>query len=378
MRSVVLVGGDLGRSPRTVRHAQALAAHGAQVSLVGYAGHDPGPLPGVAVHALPMAPAPPGRGLRWATGTGARFGALSIRLAATLRRLAPYDLLLVQTPPALPVLPLAQAAARAAGARLVVDWHNLQAPLLGLRLGPRHPAVRAVAQAERRLARGAALHLAVTPTLAGTLRRWGLDPVQVFADRPAEPPPVVDRPARRAALGFDPAAPLLVLATSYGPDDDLDALEAGLRAWPGPPLGLLLTGEGPRRGECLARLSRVPGLTVRWRWLPAADYPPTLAAADVGLSPHRPAAGVDFPIKIMDYRAAGLPSLALADAPVIARGLRPGDRGFVDPASFVAGLQALLAAPRPVWEGPTWAQAWAAEVAPWLTVGPLSRALHEG
>ena len=59
MRAAVIVGGDLGRSPRMQYHARALAVHGTDVDLIGYRG---APLPKfltddprITVHRLPEA-----------------------------------------------------------------------------------------------------------------------------------------------------------------------------------------------------------------------------------------------------------------------------------------------------------------------------------
>src|SRR4030095_646107 len=109
MRAVVVALGDLGRSARMRYHAQALAANGVDVDLVGLEGT---PLPRgitddprIAVHRL----APPGLRIRGAlTGSGYAVAGLfeamrvGFRLWRTLKGLQRPDLVLVQTPPAFP------------------------------------------------------------------------------------------------------------------------------------------------------------------------------------------------------------------------------------------------------------------------------------
>src|SRR4029077_19827698 len=73
------------------------------------------------------------------------------------------------------------------------------------------------------------------------------------------------------------------------------------------------------------------------RWLPAAEYPAFLAAADVGGSLHRSAAGGDLAMKIGDLLRAGGPVCALAYAPCLAEILRDGETGlFFDTADDLA------------------------------------------
>jgi beta-1,4-mannosyltransferase len=356
MRAVVLVGGDLGRSPRMVRHAECLSAQGWAVTLVGYAGRPLAESVRHAMHviALPVPAAPAGGGLAWAWGSAQRFGRLLWRLDRALAALGPQSLYLVQTPPALPIVPVARRAARRAGAALALDWHNLQAPLLALRLGTRHPLVAAVAAFEAR--QTAEVHLAVTHALA-TQRPNAC----VFQDRPLTYLPATPGPT-----------PTAVMASSFSADDDLHLLTEGLRRH-GRPLRLLLTGDGPRRAEALERLATVPQLEVDAQWLPAEAYLPTLATAHVGLSVHRSASGWDFPIKLTDYAAAGLPSLALDYGAALREGVLPSDRTFTDAQGFAEGLQALLAQGTRPARGLTWAEGWRLEAWPALNAAARAR-----
>src|SRR5262249_36586539 len=144
-RVAVAVLGDLGRSPRMLYHAQALADSGADVDLVGFveteidrgvAAH-----PRIRVHRL-RAPARLPRVLLPVWGL-LRVARQSFELLWTLVvRVARPDLVLVQNPPAVPMLLVALIAARSRSARLVIDWHNFGYAMLALRLRPGHPVVR--------------------------------------------------------------------------------------------------------------------------------------------------------------------------------------------------------------------------------------------
>src|SRR5262249_15281431 len=107
-----------------------------------------------------------------------------------------FDVAIVRKPPAPPAgLPapvaararavlLALVAARARGARVIVDWHGHTAAMLALSLGCEHEVVWAVNRAEAWLARRASAHFAVSDAMREYLRaRFGID-AAVLHDRP--------------------------------------------------------------------------------------------------------------------------------------------------------------------------------------------------
>src|SRR5438093_1283386 len=160
MRAVVVALGDLGRSARMLYHAQALAANGLDVDLVGFEGT---PLPKavaddlrIKVRRLNPATLRLRRGVSGSTYAVAGLvdaARLSLRLWRTLRTLRRPDLVLIQNPPAFPTLAVAWFSLRRRGVRFVIDWHNLGYTLLSLRLGQWHPAVRLARWLARRDAR---------------------------------------------------------------------------------------------------------------------------------------------------------------------------------------------------------------------------------
>ena len=352
-------------------HALALAGAGADVTLVGLAGTPP--LPAVSAHPriarrlLPAGGAGRGRAGRGAIVLGSwQVAAQAVRLFRALAFSSPApDVVLVQTPPAVPTLAVAWAAARLRGARLVIDWHNLGHTLLGLRFGPRHPAVRVYGWLERAGGRLGDGHLAVSAALARWLEaKWGLARVAVAYDRaPADAAPLPDDErarvrqalAGRAGLPASPAPAIVIGPTSWTADEDfdllldaIDRLEARARtAGAFPPLLVLLTGLGPRRAAVEARLAARPAGRVvpRTAWLDGHEYPRALAAADLGLCFHRSSSGLDLPMKLADMRAAGLPACALAYTPALAERFAEGEHGwlFTDAASLADRLFALFA-----------------------------------
>ena len=70
---------------------------------------------------------------------------------------------------------------------------------------------------------------------------------------------------------------------------------------------MVVTGSGPLRAECEARMAGMAlrRCAVRTVWLEAADYPLLLGSADLGVCLHASSSGLDLPMKIVDMFGAG-------------------------------------------------------------------------
>lgn len=405
-----MVLGDLGRSPRTLYHAHALADAGLEVDLVGYL---ESPLDAatarharIRVHALP-APARGGsRALFVARGLW-RVVREAIALWRLLARLPRPDLILVQNPPAVPTLLVAGRMARARGARLAVDWHNFGYAMLAQRLAPGHPVVPLARAYERATARLADHHLCVSEAMREVLAAdLDVHGAVVLRDHPAARFAPADA-ERRAALrvrfapslelpAIDRPVALVVSPTGWTADEDvgllLDACVAcdaalATRADESlPDVVLVLTGDGPLRDGFRQRIARLAlrRVHVRTLWLAPDGYPDFLAAADLGVSVHRSTSGCDLPMKIADLHGAGVPVCALDYGPCLTEMLLQNEEswrfttadelsrvllrllaGFPSGAAELAAARAALAsAPRLSWQG-----SWQASVAPILLRG---------
>ncbi|HEY8926834.1 MAG TPA: glycosyltransferase [Polyangia bacterium] len=352
-RVAVVVLGDLGRSPRMQYHALALAREGASVDLIGYRGHPPDRAvsdhPRIRVHLLPEPwrhRAPRRMFALAALGDLAAQAAQVTRILLAAR--PPFDVLLVQNPPAFPTLAVARLVARARRCGLVVDWHNFGADLLALRMGAGAPVVRLARAIERALGRGGAFHLCVSDAMAARLAEsWGVAGARVLRDRPAKtvaPLPLAARQQLfdRYGLPLQAGAPdrpaLIVTSSSWTADEDFGVLLEAMRALdvapplaggPSPRLLFVMTGAGAERTAWERRIAAL-GLArvqVRTVWLDAEDYPRLLAAADLGVCLHRSASGVDLPMKIADMFGAGLPVCALDYGPVLRELVSVGANG---------------------------------------------------
>jgi beta-1,4-mannosyltransferase len=362
----VIVLGDLGRSPRMRYHALALADNGAEVDLIGYAGSALPQIlsahPRIRCHLMTPTPVPfldRFKERLFPAVSLARIVIQGLRLLGLLLFVVRKpQVVLVQNPPAVPALAVALVAARLRSARLVIDWHNFGYSVLALKLGASSRLVGAMRRYERALGRLADGHLAVSRAMQAELKtHWGLAPVDVIYDRPAEEF-VRTRSRDRGALGrrlaeivaapeLSLAGPLrpavLVSSTSWTADEDfdllLDALSRcdrtlrargdGARGFPG--LAVFISGEGQLRRsfEARVRSMELKNIRIRALWLAPEDYPLLLRAADLGLCLHRSSSGLDLPMKVADMLGAGLPVCALDYGPCLAEELKHGENALL-------------------------------------------------
>jgi len=368
-RVAVVVLGDLGRSPRMQCHSLALAQAGVEVDLIGYAGSElPRDLqdnPRIHCHLLPASRSAPRRPRLLFLGVAAlrvlrQCGQL---LRVLLFRTARPDLVLVQSPPAIPTLLLAPLVRWARGAKLLIDWHNFGYSMLSLTVGRDHPLVRAARWYEGTMGRFADAHLCVSRAMRDVLaNEWGIE-AAVLYDRPAarfrpQPPDtrrsLLHRLSREIAALAAPQRPALVVSpSSWTADEDFELLlDAAVRCdrllaehtgEPArhAPLLILLTGIGPLRATYEERMQRLPTHVIQLHtlWLSPEDYPLLLAAADLGLCLHRSASGVDLPMKVADMLGAGLPVCALDYGPCLAEQVHHDRNGLLfSSATELAGL----------------------------------------
>lgn len=397
-RALVLVLGDVGRSPRMQYHALSLAEQaGMEVDVVGYGGAQPHERvaghPRIRVRELSPFP--------WALPRGVLFVLLApfkvaFQLAGLMWTLlflvARPDVILVQNPPAIPTLLVVRVVAALRRSRLVIDWHNYGFTLLGMSLGPRHPLTRVAYWYERVLGRGADGNLCVTGAMRDNLRdEWGVEATTLY-DRapeffrrlaPAERHELFARLGRvggplhgvwgcgrdgddsRSTL-FTEVSPgggvrmrddrpaLVVSSTSWTVDEDfgtlLDAIaevdRRASRSRAFPRVLFVITGKGPQREHYERRIAgmSLERTAVVTAFLAAEDYPRLLGSADLGVSLHTSSSGLDLPMKVVDMFGCGLPVCAVGFS-CLAELVRHGENGLVfrDSPELAAQMARLLA-----------------------------------
>ncbi|KAL7423455.1 mannosyltransferase [Cryptotrichosporon argae] len=383
--ATVLVLGDLGRSPRMMYHSESLAKAGWETFAIGYG--DTTPIPALLetplVHLLHLHN-PPSLLLRlpWVLRAPIRIltQITSVLYLCLIKVPVRTEVLLVQNPPSIPTLALAQLVAKISGSKLIIDWHNTGHSILALRVGAQSPLVSAATWFEKTYGRHAYAHLFVTDALRAHLSAtWGLQGIKaVLHDRPpahfrrTEPlinhelfrrlvptlePPL---PAHLSAMSpaetpftivhshlatLRPTRPaLIVSSTSWTTDEDFSLLLTALDAYQTvksqqdsaalPTLVVIITGRGALRPAFEAAVARREAsgtwrdVVVRCTFVAARDYPLVLGCADVGVSLHQSSSGRDLPMKVVDMFGCGVPVLARKFA-CIAELVRDGVNGRV-------------------------------------------------
>lgn len=173
--------------------------------------------------------------------------------------------------------------------------------------------------------------------------RWGVD-VEGLSAEGAE--------ALRQRLA--PAGERVVLYTgSFHRWHGVDALVEAARGWDGPPIRVVLVGDGPDRPR-VEDLGRAVGGRARVIFagrVPHAEIGAYIAAADVCVAPYAPARHPIFrvhgmnrdPIKVLEYMALGKPAVTI-DTPRMRALFRAGEEVLLYPPEDAAALGRVLRA----------------------------------
>lgn len=176
----VLVLGDIGRSPRMMYHAASFARHGWETALVGYTDTPPVPalleVPHVHIRGIANLPRALGA-LPWVVRAPLRvlLQVYSVLKICLFDIPVATELFLVQNPPSIPTLWLAQLICRLSGSKLIIDWHNTGYSILAMRTGEQSILVKIAEWWERTFGQEAHAHLFVTNALKDFLvDEWDL------------------------------------------------------------------------------------------------------------------------------------------------------------------------------------------------------------
>lgn len=372
-RIVIFVLGDLGHSPRMCYHALSFSGRGWQVELCGFLESEL-PLavrndPNITVHALQASVNVPVRAVVVRLLVKALCQVFDI--LALFWQLRGSDYLLVQNPPAIPILPLAVVYCFLTRTKLIVDWHNLAFSILQLKFNgnSKHPLVRASYWIERLCSRGAHYNLAVTEAMKNYLiENFHLRPKSCVTlyDRPAPQfKPINDRRAtwsqfsQNSSLGAaldtrwkpTPDDMVVVTSTSFTPDEDIGLLIKALRKYDLQEKASLtriicyITGKGPLKSKFIDMVEshKWTKCSVNFVWLSSEDYPRLLGICDFGVSLHCSSSGLDLPMKALDMFGSGLPVLSY-DYPVVHELIKNGENGitFHDADSLLKSINSLI------------------------------------
>ncbi|XP_019515883.1 PREDICTED: chitobiosyldiphosphodolichol beta-mannosyltransferase [Hipposideros armiger] len=319
---VVVVLGDVGRSPRMQYHALSLAKRGFSVTLLGYCNSKPHDelLQNDRIQIVRLTELQ-----RLAVGPhilqyGVKVVFQAVHLLWKLMCREPAAYIFLQNPPGLPAIAVCLCVGCLCGSKLVIDWHNYGYSIMGLVHGPSHRLVLLAKWYEKLCGRLSHLNLCVTNAMREDLaENWGIKAVTVY-DKPAsffkETPLDLQHqlfmklgrtysPFRASSEPSDPATErsafterdagsgmvtclrgrpaLLVSSTSWTEDEDFSLLLAALEKFEQlildgerlPSLVCVITGKGPLKEYYSHLISQkhFQHIQVCTPWLEAEDYP---------------------------------------------------------------------------------------------------------
>uniref|UniRef100_A0A8C8UCN7 Chitobiosyldiphosphodolichol beta-mannosyltransferase n=1 Tax=Peromyscus maniculatus bairdii TaxID=230844 RepID=A0A8C8UCN7_PERMB len=379
---VVVVLGDVGRSPRMQYHALSLAQNGFSVTLLGfYSEWRAGTWEGCSARSL----AGP-RVLQY----GVKVVFQAVYLLWKLMCTDPAAYIFLQNPPGLPAIAVCWLVGCICGSRLVIDWHNYGYSIMGLVHGPQHPIVLLAKWYEKFFGRLSHLNLCVTNAMREDLaENWRIRAVTVYdkpasffketpldlqhelfmklsrtysafqsCSEPSEPgmerSAFTERDCRSGVVRSLHGRPaLLVSSTSWTEDEDFSILLRALEsrcvaAFAARSLSvtfLLCVGKGPLREHYRHLIGQKHLQHVQFctPWLEAEDYPLLLGSADLGVCLHMSSSGLDLPMKVVDMFGCCLPVCAVSFK-CLHELVRHGENGLVfkDAEELAAQLQMLF------------------------------------
>ncbi|KAM5227908.1 chitobiosyldiphosphodolichol beta-mannosyltransferase [Ctenodactylus gundi] len=425
---VVVVLGDLGRSPRMQYHALSLAKCGFSVTLMGFCHSKPHSellqndrIKIVKLTDLQRIAVGP-QVLRY--GIKVVFQAVHLLWKLMWREPAAY--IFLQNPPGLPAIVVCWLLGLLCGSQLLIDWHNYGYSIMALAHGSTHPLVLLAKWYEKLFGRLSHLNLCVTNAMREDLaENWHIRAVTVY-DKPAsffeETPldlqhelfmklghtlspfrastehPAVERSAfterdarSRVVTRLRGRPALLVSSTSWTEDEDFSILLEALEKYEQqvsdgdslPALVCVITGKGPLKehyGHLIGQ-KHLQHIQVCTPWLEAEDYPLLLGSADLGVCLHKSSSGLDLPMKVVDMFGCCLPVCAV-NFKCLHELVKHGENGLVfkDSEELAAQLQMLFSKfPDPTGklnqfrknlrqsEQPRWDESWRRTVLPLIT-----------
>eukprot|EP00743_Colponemidia_sp_Colp-15_P003537 GILK01003816.1.p1 GENE.GILK01003816.1~~GILK01003816.1.p1 ORF type:complete len:573 (+),score=93.14 GILK01003816.1:165-1883(+) len=196
LHAVVLVLGDVGRSPRMQNHVWCLAEQGGyDVDFIGMHGTEPRQAitqhPHIKLWRIHPSFADTIRS-KIPRSLYIFYAALKLLqqilqlLFILLFKLSKPEFVLVQNPPCIPTFVVAQLVCWLRNAKLIIDWHNYGYSIMALSMGPTHKIVRCAKWYESTFSKGAYAHFCVSQAMqADLLRHWGIR-ATVLYDRPPE------------------------------------------------------------------------------------------------------------------------------------------------------------------------------------------------
>ena len=339
-----VVVGDVGHSPRMVNHCECAVQNGLEVVLVGCLQSEVPNL--VAEEKISFYE------LHTAGAFSESFPALlRILLKGILLffqllfygcfRIENGDKVVVQNPPALPVLVAFSVAKLVRRFKVFVDWHNfgytlLQPATVARTLYYWMEHVFAVEQCDGHFAVSCAMKNALVQEFS-----IEYDDIIVCKDKPKKgSAKTTEKDAAKLMEFLCESCPqisrsdffengnicsfknndrpyVIICATSWTIDERMDilfeALEQYEQSHASHQLYLFITGKGPMKEAAAKRVKtlNLQKVKIFSLWLSRLHYEKLVGFADFGLSLHASSSGFDLPMKVVDYLGGGIPCFCL-------------------------------------------------------------------
>lgn len=248
------------------------------------------------------------------------------------------DIILVQNPPSIPVLPIMYLYSCISRSRLVVDWHNYGFTIFSLSLGSSHPLVKVMMFIEVHFGRLADAGFCVSQAMKEDLiENHKINyPLRVLRDKPPSQFEPLNSYQRQEFLTYiqdqipifelfnsDEQTAIIMSSTSWTEDENFDILLNAMQRYEEtlekqgegcklPKLICVITGKGPLKSHYENKIAEYKFKHIKFLlpWLSADDYPKMVGSCDLGISLHSSSSGVDLPMKVVDFFGCGIPVLA--------------------------------------------------------------------
>lgn len=318
-KALVVVFGDFGHSPRMQNHALEFINRKYETHVAGYSGSKlPSSLStNIFFHAIPNialeAKAP--QLLRYIAMI-ARVIIQFLYVIVMSVFVPKADVVLVQTPPAIPALVATKFLSYVWGSVLIYDWHNLGYTILETKkMAPLSVLYKPIELFSIRLADH---NIAVTESLAKYLSKAAGGNVHVLRDCPVHKKYNLKLDSRafkrsmevRFGWSHDNSIPWLISSTSWTPDENFDKLLEALEILSTDKISLriIITGKGPLKSVYESKFKKFSdsNIAVALDWFSYEDYINLLLSCDGGICLHESSSGLDFPMKLIDMMGAGL------------------------------------------------------------------------
>ncbi|CAD8093190.1 unnamed protein product [Paramecium primaurelia] len=357
----IIVFGDIGRSPRMVNHALAIADNTEyRINFYGYLDNKPTQAllsnPNIRIVDLNLwivnllKKMPRFLFLLYAI---LRIALQSLYLFLLLLFSRKQEFILVQNPPSIPVLHVVSLIKGIRRSKIIIDFHNYGHTILALQM--RNKFILKMARSyEHQFSRSYDYALCVSQAMQKDLQQnWRINATVVY-DKANINFNVINKPKEKHELFMKldfhwqwevlnsyetlfteelnnqqviekvNRPGLIVSSTSWTKDEDFNILVQALQKYEDlanieqgreyRKLYVVITGKGPMKDEFKEIFQKCNicwnHVKVNLAWLDIDDYPKLLGCADLGICLHYSSSGLDLPMKVVDMFGAGTPVFA--------------------------------------------------------------------